>query len=64
MLRSLTDMELSFVQDDKYESICILHVDVRLDKDGMFFLVCISGFIKIRCLSVCVFMSGSSIPFC
>ena len=31
MLRSLIGMKLSFVQDDIYESICIVHVDVQFD---------------------------------
>jgi len=33
MLRSLIHLDLSFVQGDKYKSICILlHVDIKLDQ--------------------------------
>jgi hypothetical protein len=34
MLRSLIILNLSFVQGDKYGSLCILHADIQLDQQS------------------------------
>ena len=54
MLRSLIHLDLSFVQGDRYGSICILlHADIQLDwhqllKDAFFFPLCVISVFFIR----------------
>ena len=69
MVRSLTCLDLSFVQGDKYGSICLLPHAVQnpvwaapFGEFAIFFLVCISGFfLKYQDSNMFWFMPISSI---
>ena len=70
MLKSLIHLDLSFVQGDKYGSICtFLHADIQLDKDHLlkilsfFHCMVLVSLSPIKCQQVCGFISGSSIQF-
>jgi hypothetical protein len=64
MLRSLSHLDLSFVQGDEYGSICILLlIDIQLDQHHLlkmlsFYLLYGFGFFT-KCPQVCGFISGS-----
>jgi hypothetical protein len=70
-LRSLVYLELSFVQGDEYRSIWILLHTIWIllhpiwlapfVEHAIFSPLCISGFIKRRCLLVCRLIYGSSV---
>jgi hypothetical protein len=65
MLKSLICLNLSFLQGDKYCSICI-HLDQdHLLKMLSFFFHCMvwASLYKIKCSKVCGIISGSSILF-
>jgi hypothetical protein len=72
MLRSLIHLDLSFVQGERYGSICILlNADIQLDQHRLlkmlsFFFHCMVLLFlsKIRCPQVCGLISGCSIRFC
>jgi hypothetical protein len=65
-LRSLTQLDLSFVQGDRYGSICILlHADIQLDHHHLlkmlsfFHCIVLASLSKIKCLYVCGVISVS-----
>ena len=69
MLRSLIHLNLSFVQGDKYGSICILlHADIQVDQHhllkmfSLFHCMVLGSLSKIVCRCY-RFISGSYIPF-
>ena len=70
MWRSLIHMDLSFVQGDKNELICILlHANLQLNQHHLlkmlsfFHWMVLGPLSKIQWPDVCVFISGSSILF-
>jgi hypothetical protein len=67
MLRSLIHLDLSFVQGDKYGSMCILlHEDIQLDRHNLLKMLSFFHCMVLTSLSKssvhrCEFISGSSI---
>ena len=67
MFRFLINLDLSFVQGDKYGDICILlHADLQLDQYRFFKVLSFSHCMvldflsKIKCPWICGFIPGSS----